>query len=84
MSGIRVEILYFADAARRVGSRREVLSVKEGDRLADLQEELFRRHTALREIGSHLLWSINEEVADPETSLHGARRIGVLPPFSGG
>jgi len=84
LDGTRVEILYFAEAARRAGTPREELPAHAFTTLGELQDELFRRHRRLQEMAAHLAWAVDDELADPSTPMAGARRVAVLPPFSGG
>ena len=84
MAQLTLELLFFAEAARRTGSRREFLTIAGDSTLADLKAELFRRYPRLREMENHLLWSVDEEIAGPDTKLDSVRSVGVMPPFSGG
>ena len=84
MAEVTLELLYFAEVARRTGSLRETIRVPRESTLLQLQEEIFRRHPPLKEMERHLVWSVDEEVATPRTLLGTASRVGVMPPFSGG
>jgi molybdopterin converting factor small subunit len=79
-----VRVLYFAEAARRVGKAEECIGEALPCTLGELQSMLYRRHEQLAELRQQLLWSVDEEVAVPETALHPGCVVGVLPPFSGG
>jgi molybdopterin converting factor small subunit len=84
VAALTLELLYFAETARRTGRSREVLTLPENAKLQDLQEEILRRYPALRELQEQLLWSVDEEMVGPATELRHASRVGVMPPFSGG
>ena len=84
MEALGVKVLYFADAARRAGRAEEQLEGPPPATLAELQSLLFSRHPALGELEGILLWSVDEEMADPHTPLNESSVVGVLPPFSGG
>ena len=84
MESKRVTVLYFADAARRVGLREEVLGEPTPATLRDLQTLVFQLHPQLQSLEPNLLWSVDEEVVGPETPVVGGCVVGVLPPFSGG
>ena len=79
-----VTVLYFADAARRVGLREEVFGDPPPATLGDLQTLVFQLHPQLQSLQQNLLWSVDEEVVGRETRLVGGCVVGVLPPFSGG
>jgi molybdopterin converting factor small subunit len=84
MEASRIRVLYFADAARRVGRREEQLESRPAEKLGSLQAQIFARHPALAELSEVLLWSVDEQMAGPETPLVDGSVVGVLPPFSGG
>lgn len=84
MESGQIEVLYFAEAALRVGARSERIELKSMETLAQLQSEVFRRHPALESLRSHLRWSLDEELGSDEASLQGVRCVAVLPPYSGG
>lgn len=84
MEALQVRILYFADAARRVGTNEELLELPRPATLGEVQAALYRRHPSLEELQDHLLWSVDEEMAVPGTLLGELSVVGVLPPFSGG
>jgi molybdopterin converting factor small subunit len=77
-------LLYFAEVARRTGTREESIPFREGATLSELQEELFEKYPQLKAMSQHLLWSVDEEIAGGETRLFASQRVGVMPPFSGG
>ncbi len=84
MAEVTLELLFFADVARKTGNRQETICLPGDSTLADLQDEVFRRHPQLKPMERHLVWSVDEEVATPKTRLGTASRVGVMPPFSGG
>ncbi len=77
-------LLYFAEVARRTGTREESIPLPEDATLGQLQERLFQKYPQLKAMEKHLLWSVDEEIASSETRLSRAQRVGVMPPFSGG
>jgi len=84
VTDVTLELLFFADVARKTGNRQDTIRLPKEATLADLQEEIFRRYPALKPMERHLVWSVDEEVAPPETHLGKAQRVAVMPPFSGG
>ncbi|MBD8029934.1 MoaD/ThiS family protein [Corynebacterium gallinarum] len=85
-----MEIHYFAAARAARGVDREGVDKQEGT-LGDLLADLGREHTdttaagmTLAQVFDRCTFLIDGRSAQPDTTLVGASRVDVLPPFAGG
>lgn len=85
-----MDIHYFAAARAARGTDRETVADQQGP-LADLLARLGEEHRdttaagmTLAEVFKRCTFLIDGRSAQPETSLNGASRVDVLPPFAGG
>ena len=81
-----MEILYFAWVRERIGVRREKMESK-AETVAELVDELRareERYAAAFADLSALRVAIDQELADFDTPLTGAREIAFFPPMTGG
>ena len=81
-----VEVLYFAWVRERVGTPMERIETK-ARTVAELIEELRARddsHAAAFDDLSALRVAVDQELADPDTPLAGAREVAFFPPMTGG
>ncbi len=81
-----LDVLYFAWVRERIGTPRECVQSEAGT-VAELVEELKQRgerHAlALSDLDA-VRFAVDQELADPSTSIRGAREIAVFPPMTGG
>ena len=81
-----IEVLYFAWLRERVGERSEMIETG-ADTVAELVEELRRRSEAhalaFSDITSVRV-AIDQDLADMNASLAGAREVAFFPPMTGG
>ncbi|MBM4015278.1 MAG: MoaD/ThiS family protein [Planctomycetes bacterium] len=75
-------ILLFAGVAQRAGAREWRVDVAAGSTVAELREELARRHPWLRELP--VAFAVNQALAAPTTRLAAGDELALLPPVSGG
>ncbi|HEX9641614.1 MAG TPA: MoaD/ThiS family protein [Candidatus Krumholzibacteria bacterium] len=81
---MRLEVLFFAHAARISGCHRERFDLPEGSTVAQALAAIVARHPRLRELEGTLQLAVGEELAAPERPLRVDETLAVLPPFSGG
>lgn len=78
----KVTVLFFSYAADRMNGRQAVFEMSEGTTV----EAFFQAHLKdkLRQPIKGLMFSINEEWASPQATLHDGDQLAVIPPVSGG
>lgn len=84
-----MRIYYFAAARAATGVAEE--EVGDFDTLAQLLDDATARHTGTTDAGTTLAevfqrctFLVDGRRSEPDTSLAGAQRVDVLPPFAGG
>ncbi len=78
----KVTVLFFSYAADRMNGRQTAYEVSEGTTVARFFDEHLKGK--LGESMNGLMFSINEEWAGPEVTLHDGDQLAVIPPVSGG
>ncbi len=85
MSGVNVQMLYFAGVRDALGVDSEELELPDGvDTVAALAEHLEKVHPSLVGRLSAVRFAINEEFAASNAMLHTSDTIAVIPPVAGG
>lgn len=81
-----MDVLYFAWVRERIGLPKEAVETK-AKNVAELVEELRQREeryaAAFEDLGA-LRVAIDQELADFDASLEGAREVAFFPPMTGG
>lgn len=81
-----IDVLYFASLRERVGLRRERIETQAAT-VAALIDELVARdeaHALAFEDRRAIRAAVDQELAEPETPLAGAREVAFFPPMTGG
>ncbi|MDE0524492.1 MAG: molybdopterin converting factor subunit 1 [Boseongicola sp.] len=81
-----IEVLYFAWLRERVGEHSEMIETG-ADTVAELVEELRRRseaHALAFSDMTSVRVAIDQDLADMNASLAGAREVAFFPPMTGG
>jgi MoaE-MoaD fusion protein len=81
---VRVRLLTFASIQDIVGSRQIELELPEGSTVQDLHAHLEAKFPRIAGYRSILLTAVNEEYANPETTISDGDEVAVFPPVSGG
>lgn len=81
-----IDILYFASLRERVGTRRERVETRAAT-VAELIAELAaldEAHALAFADRKAIRAAVDQELADPETPIAGAREVAFFPPMTGG
>jgi molybdopterin converting factor subunit 1 len=81
---VQVRLLFFASIKDIVGARQIDVEIPAGTTVRALLEMLEKKYPRLAGYRSILLTSVNEEYANPETTIADGDEVGVFPPVSGG
>jgi molybdopterin converting factor small subunit len=69
--------------ADKAGSREIMINAKGKEKkLSDIVTEVKEKY--LKGTSGPLIYAVNEEQADPETSVRDGDEVAIMPPFSGG
>lgn len=79
---MKFDVLFFGATADAVGSRELEVSVEKATTAKSLIEQLSQQHPALT--NQRLLFAINEQYADPDTTLSEGDELAVFTAVSGG
>ncbi|XP_069483362.1 molybdopterin synthase sulfur carrier subunit-like [Ambystoma mexicanum] len=82
-----VTVLYFAKSAELVGTRSEVLSVRQQITSAQLWDVILSQHPSLAVIQDHVVLAVRQEyiiLGDQLLLLQPGDEVAVIPPISGG
>lgn len=81
-----IEVLYFAGVRERVGLPRERIETQAAT-VADLIDELValdEAHALAFADRAAIRAAVDQDLAEPDTSLVGAREVAFFPPMTGG
>ena len=79
---MKVRVLFFGATATATGMRETDVDLNDGSRLAAVTDLILKEHPAL---ASHrLLFSINQEYADPNSPISGGDELAIFTAVSGG
>ncbi len=81
---IHVKLLYFGQARDAAGIREERLSFPDGASVSDLMNQVSTAHERMGEIRRIVKVAVNEEMAEPDQTLHDGDDVAILPPVAGG
>ena len=81
---MRVRLLTFASIQDIVGSREIDVELPAGSTVRDLLAHLEEKYPRIAGYRSILLTAVNEEYANPETTISDGDEVAVFPPVSGG
>lgn len=81
---MRVQVLFFAALAARLGRRQEVLELAGAPTAADVHRHYRERAPEMGAWGESVLVAVNAEFCEPSTPLHDNDEVALLPPMSGG
>jgi len=81
---VRVRLLTFASIQDIVGSREIDVELPAGSTVRDLLAHLEEKYPRIAGYRSILLTAVNEEYANPETTISDGDEVAVFPPVSGG
>ena len=81
---MELSVRFFALYRERAGCSVARVAVPEGATVADLVASVRTLYPRLAPPDVQIVVAVNEEYADPETSLHANDEICFIPPVSGG
>jgi molybdopterin synthase catalytic subunit len=81
---MRVQVMFFAALAARLGRRQEELELPGTPTAADVHRYYHTRTPEIGNWGESVLVAVNAEFCDPATPLHDNDEVALLPPMSGG
>jgi len=81
---MQVRVLFFGVLRDMAGQSAEVLSLSEPATLNDVLRHYQASIPGFNTVGRSLAISINQEYAEPQTTLHAGDEVALLPPVSGG
>ena len=84
MKGIRVKVLYFAQAREAAGVGREELVLPAEASVSALVAKSLGLHGRLGSVAGSMKVAVNEEIADPDQRLSDGDEVAFLPPVAGG
>ncbi|MBS2029476.1 MAG: molybdopterin converting factor subunit 1 [Deltaproteobacteria bacterium] len=79
-----ISLRYFAAARERTGLNREQLELASNATVANLLDVLAARHPALAPLLPRLRVAVNQEFAQPETTIPDGAEVALIPPVAGG
>ena len=81
---MQVKLLFFASIKDIVGERQIDVEIPSGSTVGKLLEMLEETYPRIAGYRSILLTSVNEEYANPETTISDGDEVAIFPPVSGG
>ncbi len=81
---MKVTVRYFAAHREATGVADEVLDVPEATSVAELMEELMRRHPDLLDLRRDTVISVNKGIGTGDIGLQDGDDVALFPPISGG
>ncbi len=81
---MKVTVRYFAAHKEATGVTDEVLDVPGGTSVAELMEELMRRHPDLVDLRRDTVISVNKGIGTGDIDLQDGDDVALFPPISGG
>ena len=81
---MKCTVLFFAQLAEAIGTKRLELELNEGATLGDARAVLAANHDAIARMGDSLALAVNEKYAAQNTTLTDGDTIALIPPVSGG
>ena len=79
-----VQLLFFAQARERAGSRRATLELPAGSRVRDALAKIAERYPALVDLMPHLAVAMNQRLVIADEAIVDGAELALLPPVSGG
>lgn len=81
---MKIRLKFFASYREVIGKKEMELDLKEGKRLADLLQHLYKKYPRLEAFKEGIICSINKEYAPLDAKLKEGDEVALLPPVSGG
>jgi molybdopterin converting factor small subunit len=81
---LNVEVQFFSRLRDVVRTARLNVELPDGASLADLLEDLYRSHAALKAWDAHLLFAVGLEYAERGQQLRAGDVVSIMPPVQGG
>ena len=81
---LTVRVRYFAGHRDIAGRSEEEVRLEEGATVGTLWEYLVQAYPRLAGYAGRLLYAVNQQFADPATSLRDGDEVAFIPPVSGG
>ena len=81
---MKVEVKLFAVAKQLVGAETVNLELPRGATVKELRAALVQQQPAMADVVQHVLFAVNTEYADDETTIPNDAEIACIPPVSGG
>jgi len=81
---VQARLLFFASIKDIVGARQIDVEIPSGTTVGKLLELLEEKYPRIAGYRSILLTAVNEEYADPETTIADGDEVAIFPPVSGG
>jgi len=81
---MKIRLKFFAGYRELIGEKEMEVDMKEGRRLADLLQDLYKKYPKLEAFKEGIICSINKEYAPLDRKLKEGDEVALLPPVSGG
>ena len=81
---MKVRVLFYAQLRDTVGRRDLDVEVAEGATVRDLVEQIYARHSGLRQHDKSILIGAGVEFVDRNHKLSPGEEISIMPPVQGG
>ncbi|MEC8557646.1 MAG: MoaD/ThiS family protein [Planctomycetota bacterium] len=81
---VEVEVLLFAGAAQRAGTRRWRMELAGGSTVREVRDAIIQEFAELGDLAQVSRWAINNQFVDLETVLNESLQLAMIPPVSGG
>jgi MoaD family protein len=84
LSGVRVQVTYFAQAREFAGTKQEQIALSEPADLEHLLSEVLSAHPKLKEIKQILRSLVNGQTVSKNVALKDGDHVTLFPPVGGG
>ena len=81
---MNVEVKLFAVARQLAGCETACVELPEAATVAQLRVALVAQHPPLAEVMQHVMFAVDAEYADEQTSIPHDAEVACIPPVSGG
>jgi molybdopterin converting factor subunit 1 len=81
---MRIKLKLFAFFRQTFGAPEVAYEISDGATVADLLEDIFKKHPSLEKSRGHVVVTINKIAVQPTEKMHDGDEVAILPPVSGG
>lgn len=81
---VEIEVLLFAGAAQRAGTRSWRMGIARGSTVREVRDAVVQEFAELGDLAQVSRWAINNQFVGLDTVLNESHQIAMIPPVSGG